>query len=222
MGLSAVLTAEQFAAADKAVQPFYKESEGQYVLDADVDSHPQVHGLKSALTKERDAAKKAAAALKELQAKGTATTVNDEDLTAQIGKVKTDYESKLVEMAKERDILQSRVRHLSIVEAGTRAISSARANQTVLLPHLQQVADLDEKGRLVIKGSDGKPLLKKGWSSLEDYMGLEEYISSLKDHKDWSVAFESSGASGTGGGSDQRNTKPVYTYSTTPEGNRVL
>lgn len=219
--LNAILTKEEFAAVAEPVKSFYTESEGRYVLDVDVDNHPQVGGLKSALTKERDAARKAAAALKELQGKGSATD-GGEDLTAQIGKVKSEYESKLTEVAKERDGLQGRVRHLSIVEAGSRAIASAKANQTVLLPHLQQVADLDEKGRLVIKGVDGKPLLKKGWSNLEDYMGLEEYINGLRDHPDWSLAFESAGSSGTGGGADKRNAKPVYTYSTTPAGNRVL
>lgn len=221
MGLSAVLTKEQFAAVAEPVKTLYKESEGQYVLDADIDAHPQVGGLKSALTKEREAAKNALAALKALQSKSVSVDNND-DLTAQIGKVKSDYESKLGELSKERDGLQGRVRHLSIVEAGTRAIAGAKANQTVLLPHLQQVADLDEKGRVVIKGTDGKPLLKRGYSSLEDYMGLEEYINSLRDHPDWSLAFESSGASGTGGGADKRTGKPVYTFSTTPTGNKIL
>lgn len=69
MALKAVLTKAEFDALPEAIRAHYAEADGKFVLDTDVDSHPKVGGLRSALDKERDDRKKADKAFNDLKTK---------------------------------------------------------------------------------------------------------------------------------------------------------
>jgi hypothetical protein len=55
MGLKAVLEKADYDKLEDAIKKLYVETDGKFVLDADVEDHPKVGGLKSALEKERKA-----------------------------------------------------------------------------------------------------------------------------------------------------------------------
>lgn len=161
------------------------------------ESTDTVARLQAELVKERETTRKAQETLKTLRSKmdeRRATT--EETVEAETTKVRTELESKLNQVMSERDSYGKRVRELSIVERGARAIASHRGITEMLLPHLREVCETDGEGRVFVKDANGKPRLRENWSSLEDYLPLEDYIGSLRDHKVWSMAFESNGASG--------------------------
>lgn len=194
MPLAPTINKEQFEGLDESLKSAYTDREGVYVLDVDVASHPDVSKLQKALHSERENAKKAQAELKKLMGKQNA---EDTDVSEGLAKFKQEQDLKISQIASERDALAKQVRTLSIVERGTRAILGEDGIPTLLLPHLQQVADVDDKGKVFIRGEDGTPILRKGYTSLEDYMTLEQYVSSLKDDKVWSLAFNANGARGS-------------------------
>lgn len=197
MPLAPTINKEQFAGLDEGLKQHYTDRDGVYVLDTDIGSHPDVSKLQNALRSERENARKAQAELKKLMGTQQDNKSDDDDVSAGLLKFKAEQDKKMAELASERDALSRQVRALSISERGTRAILAADGIPTLLLPHLQQVADVDEKGRTFIRGEDGQPILRKGYTSLEDYMTLEQYVASLKDDKVWSLAFNANGARGS-------------------------
>lgn len=198
MPLATQVTKEQFESLHETLKEHYTDRDGVYVLDTDVSTHPDVSKLQKALRAERENARSAQSELKKLLGQQNESTKDDDDdVKTGLAKFKAEQDKKMSEMAQERDALARQVRSLTIVERGTRAIVSEDGIPQILLPHLQQVADVDEKGRVFIRGDDGQPLLKKGFSSLDDYMTLEQYVSSLKDDKVWSLAFNANGARGS-------------------------
>src|SRR6266576_5141042 len=197
--LNTVLNKEQFATAAAEVKEHYKEVDGKYVLDIDLTEHPIAQSLMAKEEEERAGNRKATEALdaalkkfknQDQQLKG--------DLSSQINTLKDEYESKLTKALAERDQWRTHAERSSITEGGARAIAAAKGIPALLLPHIQQQAYVDSQGRVLIKGKDGKPLLRKGYANFEDYMSLDEYVGTLRDSPDFAVAFESKGSSGTG------------------------
>ncbi len=222
--LTAVITKEEYAAAGDAVKEHYKEDNGRYILEIDLTEHPMAQSLMAKVEEERAGNRKATEALdaalkkfknQDQQLKG--------DLTSQINTLKDEYEEKVAKALRERDQWKTHAERSSITEGGARAIAAAKGIPALLLPHIQQQAYVDDKGRVLIKGKDGKPLLRKGYVNFEDYMSLDEYVGTLRDSPDFSVAFESKGSSGTGAAPASRNSKTaVPKFQDLTDGGRIL
>lgn len=86
MGLAAVV--EKLDGVEEALRPFYKENaDGKWVLDADVDAHPAVRGLKSAYTKDHEKVRELSGDLAkykdiDVERWNTLKDLTDEDLEA--------------------------------------------------------------------------------------------------------------------------------------------
>jgi len=70
MGVKAVLTKQEFDAADAALKPLYKQDGERFIIDADgLDTHPFASSLRSALDNERGNRERAIRELNELKGK---------------------------------------------------------------------------------------------------------------------------------------------------------
>lgn len=199
--LAAVL--ESLDGVAEPLRELYVEVEGQYVLDADVEGHPAVGGLKSALEKERKAAKDALA-----KARAGGDTAEVERLRAELDELKTkaggDHKPDVESLRKkwdaeaatarqaietERDAARRELRTLRLDGKLREAALAAGVRKTAiedLLEVTRRHFDLDDKGRVVVLDDDGDPSSKT----------MERFFETLKDGKPW--FFEGAPGAGTG------------------------
>lgn len=104
---------------------------------------------------------------------------------------KQQYEQKLQNMQKtlERNLVQKEV---------TSAISKHDGITSLLQPHVERAVQLveDDNGDLVprVVDPDGSPK----FNSKGEYMSVDEYVASMKEHEDFGLAFRGRGQSGGG------------------------
>lgn len=197
----------------------YKQDGEKYVLD--LVGYEDPVGLKSALQKEREAAKTAAK-----QASAWASLGKTPDEIQQLVEAQAQAErDKLVkggewdklkaqmleQQDKEREQLESRLkakdsaieRHLIDGEAKA-AIAAAKGAPTLLLPHVKsQVRVVEEGGEYVVRVVDklGNPRVDaKG-----EFLSITDLVSEMRQSEVFGRAFEASGTTGGGAGGNPSN-----------------
>lgn len=131
MALKAVLAKSEFDALPEVIRAHYAESDGKFVLDADVDAHPKVGGLKSALQKERDEQAKAKKEFDKLKAQ-----VGDTDLDKA-----RDALTKIQAMADKKLLDEGQIEEF--IKAKTQQMVAAHENQVKTFQ--TQLGDRDTK-----------------------------------------------------------------------------
>lgn len=114
-----------------------------------------------------------------------------ETLTTQFEQEKQQYESKI-------QSLQSSMEKTLIQRDVTSAIAKNEGIETLLRPHIESNVKLMENddGTLVprVIDSDGSPK----FNSKGEYMSVDEFVATLREHDDFGVAFRGRQASGAG------------------------
>lgn len=212
MALKQTLTKAEFEALPDATRELYKT--GVYVADGDnwkldAEGVEDVSGLKSALQKERDAAKAADAARKALEAKfkdvdpekyaqllAEAETKENDDLkskgkideiiekhNAKLAALKKEYEEKITAKDTELDRVYIDLRLRKVFEDA--GVIADRIDDAVELTKPR--AKRNDKGELTLHDQDGSPL----------DVSAEVYAKELlKEKKPW--LYQASGAGGSG------------------------
>lgn len=127
---------------------------------------------------------------KELERKGEWEKLKSQ-LQDQFESEKQQYEQKLQQMQStlEKNLIQKEV---------TSAISNHDGITSLLRPHVESAVQLveEEDGNMVprVVDTDGSPK----FNNKGDYMTVDEYVESLKQHEDFGVAFKGRGQSGGG------------------------
>lgn len=192
----------------------YKQNGEKFVLD--VDGYEDPVGLKSALQKEREAAKNANkqaaawAALgktpEEIQQLVEAQAQAERDKLVKGGEWDKLKAQMLEQQAKEREQLESKLkakdsaieRHLIDGEAKA-AIAAAKGVPTLLLPHVKaHVRVVEEGGEYVVRVVDkqGNPRVDgKG-----EFLSIADLVGEMRQDAVFGRAFEASGTTGGGAG----------------------
>ena len=215
--LKPILSKEDYGKLAEAVREHYVQTDdGNFKLETEIREHPDTLALRNAHAMEKDEAKKLKALLAKFDGidpneiatlkRTTELAQREKDLAEgnfdkALESGLTDINTKLAQALKERDKLTSQVRTLAINDSVIRAVASREGNPDLLIPVLLARADMDDKGRAFVKDEDGKPLLKKGWSSPDDYMSFDEHLEGLKADPSYAGAFKANGA--TGGNAQQ-------------------
>lgn len=181
MGLKATLTAEEFTALPEPVRPFYTgDASKGYVLDADVESHPAVAGLKNtvaATRTERDEFKrqlqetaekfkdldpaKAREALAALQKMNDKKLLDegqiDELLRQKTDRMRADYENQI--KAYDGQLKSEKSEKAKLIERLEEVLIDTGLQQAAIETGVKQTAirDVLLRGRRVWKLHDGAP-----------------------------------------------------------------
>jgi len=218
MALKRKLAKEDFDKLEETQKGFYKEKEGGYLLDLEGDDlEGKVASLKQSLDnayKERDAAKKAAEAFKDVdpekyrQLLAEADSKENDDLkskgkideiiekhNAKLAGVKKEYEDKLAAQSAELDrvVVDNGLRTV-LIEAG---VMPDRLDDAVDLT--KRLAKRDEKGKILMHDKDGTPL----------DVSVDAYAKEiLKEQKPWLFAASGAGGSGASNGTNGQGRGP--------------
>jgi hypothetical protein len=206
------LVVESLESLPENVRPLYEQEGDKFRLQ--LDGYEDPSGLKSALHKEREAAKQAqkqAAAWvqlgktpDEIQQLLEAQRKADEDklkgsgewdkLKAQMLEQSTKEREKLETALKAKD---SAIERYLIDAQATAAISELKGVPALLLPHVKAaVKVIEDGGEFAIRVIDaqGNPRVNgKG-----EYLSIKDLVSEMRQSEIFGRAFEASGTSGTG------------------------
>ena len=220
----------------EALKDMYVASEGKFKLD--VNGIEDTKGLKSALEKERQAAKEAREALRKFDGIDPLKTKEF------MAKFENDEEAQLIANGKIDEVFQKRTEKWRLEEERQKkelgdkiAAAESKANtykdrvlddafrsaankisdiQTgavdeMLLGHLRTIFALDENGRAVQYNEDGSVVIGKDGKSP---YSPEEYLEGCRATKPWLFKVTSSGSPATGkpqkvGGKDFSNLPPI-------------
>ena len=205
-------TVDAIDSVPEAQRGLYKESNGKFVLD--VDGYEDPTNLKSALQKERDAAKAATkqaqawAALgktpEEIQQLVEAQAKAERDKLEKGGewdklKVQITDQHK-IELQKKDDAIAAREKALTkhlVDAAAVTALSAAKGSAALLLPHIRAaVKVIEDNGEYVVRVIDktGNPRVNgKG-----DFLTIEDLVSEMRQSEEYGRAFDASGTTGSG------------------------
>lgn len=216
--LAAVL--ESLDSVAEPLRELYTEVDGKFVLDADVEGHPAVGGLKSALEKERKERKdllarirgagdpaeldRLKAELEEL--KGKAAGESKPDVEALRKKWDAESATRLQAIERERDQSRAELRQLKLDDRLRLAALDAGVRKSALEDVLEVTRrhfDLDDKGRVVVLDDDGDPSSKT----------VEKFFEGLKETKSWFFEGAPGAGSGTRGGGGSGLSGGVLTIS---------
>jgi hypothetical protein len=203
---------ESIDAVPEAQRSLYKETNGKFVLD--VDGYEDPTNLKSALQKEREAAKTATkqaqawAALgktpEEIQALVEAQAQAERDKLVKGGEWDKLKAQMLEQQTKEREQLESKLkakdsaieRHLVDAQA-TAAIAAAKGVPALLLPHVKaSVRVVEDGGEYVVRVVDaaGNPRVDaKG-----EFLSIADLVGEMRQSEIFGRAFEPTGTTGSG------------------------
>jgi hypothetical protein len=205
-------TVDAIDAVPEAQRSLYKESNGKFVLD--VDGYEDPTNLKSALQKEREAAKTAAkqvqqwAALgkspEEIQALVEAQAQAERDKLVKGGeweKLKAQMtDAHKAELSKKDEAIAAREKALSkhlVDAAAVTALAAAKGSAALLLPHIRAaVKVVEEDGEYVVRVIDktGSPRVNgKG-----DFLTIEDLVGEMRQSEEYGRAFDASGTTGGG------------------------
>src|SRR3989304_2911677 len=214
------LIVDTLDAVPEALKDMYVASEGKFKLD--VNGIEDTKGLKSALEKERTAAKEAREALKKFEGIDPLKTKEF------MAKFENDEEAQLIANGKIDEVFRKRTEKWRLEEERqkkelgdkiTAAESKASAYKDrvlddafrsaankisdiqtgvvdeMLLGHLRTIFALDENGRAVQYNEDGSVVIGKDGKSP---YSPEEYLEGCRATKPWLFKVTSSGSSATG------------------------
>jgi acetolactate synthase small subunit len=220
--MKALITeAEREALSEELQQQYEQIEDGRYLLSVDpVDGYglEDVNGLKSSLSKERDAAKKAAIALKAFEgldasaARAALDKVSQMDSWTPQDKVAEQIERRekqLVEKyQRELEARDGSLSHMrkqleaNLIEAAAvAALNKHRGNIELLLPHVKSSTRVEEDSagnfvaRVVDRDGHARISMKSG---SQDPMSIEELVEGMKSSDTFAPAFAGSGATGSG------------------------
>lgn len=191
------------AIEDEGARKFYTEQDGKFVLDADVEGHPAVAGLKSTVKAVRGEKELTAKELKaykdlgftpeqiaELKEKADRVGKDNPDFEKLLDKRIKEVETKYAKDIEERDALRKENRTLKLtdkVRAAFLASGGRKADADLAVLDTEAVFDLNDKGKIVVLDEDGDPTGKTP----------EQYFAEVYKAKRPNL-FEGSGASGSG------------------------
>lgn len=206
------MTADSLDAIPEAQRALYKEANGKFVLD--VDGLEDTSGLKSALEKERTAARNASKQASAWQSLGKTPEEIQELLEAQ-----RQAEEKKLQGAGEFDKLKQQILDQHKVELGKKdetvskmrsnlerhlvdaqavaAISELKGVPALLLPHVKShvkvVEDGDQFVTRVVDASGNPRVNGKG-----EFLSIKDLVSEMRQDTIFGRAFEPEGTSGSG------------------------
>lgn len=205
-------TVDAIDAVPEAQRSLYKESNGKFVLD--VDGYEDPAGLKSALEKERTAAKTASkqvqqwAALgktpEEIQALVEAHAQAERDKLEKGGqwdKLRQQIlDQHKTELSKKDEAIAAREKALSrhlVDAAAVTALHEAKGSAALLLPHIRAAVKVtEEDGEYVVRVLDktGNPRVDgKG-----EFLTIKDLVSEMRQSDEYGRAFDASGTTGGG------------------------
>lgn len=219
-------TVDAIDTVPEAQRSLYKESNGKFVLD--VDGYEDPVGLKSALNKEREAAKTAAKQVQawsalgktpeEIQALVEAQAQAERDKLTKGGeweKLKAQMaDQQKAELGKKDERISALTKSLErrLVDAdATAAIAAAKGVPALLLPHVRaQVKVIEDGGgefRAQVVDAQGNPRVNgKG-----EFLSIADLVSEMRQDEIFGRAFEATGTAGSGahGGGSGGNNKTI-------------
>ncbi|MGL5004680.1 MAG: hypothetical protein ACRDAM_17205 [Casimicrobium sp.] len=196
----------------EASRSLYVEKDGRFRLD--LEGYEDPVGLKSALQKEREAAKTAAQQAKAWQSLGK----TPEEIAALVEASKKAEEEKALkggeweklkeqmkkqqqeELTKKDQQLSAKdkalTRHLVDAQA-VAELATAKGSTALLLPHIRSMVKvIEEEGDYVVRVVDaaGNPRVNgKG-----EFLTIKDLVSEMRQSDDYSRAFEPTGTTGSG------------------------
>lgn len=212
-------------AIPEAQRALYKESNGKFVLD--VDGYEDPAGLKSALEKERKAAREAARQASQWQNLGKtpeeiqelleAQRKAEEDNAAKGGdwdKLKaqmlTQHQQEIAKREEREKKLQSSLERRLIDADATAAIADAKGVPALLLPHVRaavRVVEEDGEFRVQVVDAHGNPRVDgKG-----EPLSIKDLVSEMRQSDVFGRAFEPTGTSGGGASQGHANGSKTIT-----------
>lgn len=216
---------EAIDAIPEAQRALYKESNGKFVLD--VEGYEDPTGLKSALEKERKAARDASKQISAWQALGKtpeeiqqlldAQRQSDEEKATKGGewdKLKsqmlTQHQQELAKREEREAKLKLSLERRLIDADATEAIAEAKGVPALLLPHVRaSVRVVEEDGEFTVQVVDaqGNPRVNgKG-----EPLTIKDLVSEMRQSEIFGRAFEPTGTSGGGAGSGHANGNKTIT-----------
>ena len=127
---------------------------------------------------------------KELERKGDFNKLK-ETLTREFSEKEKQYQSRIEQ-------LQSSMEKTLVQREVTSAIAKHEGIETLLQPHVERNVKLleNDDGTMVARviDTDGSPK----FNSKGEYMSVDEFVASLREHDDFGVAFRGRGQSGSG------------------------
>jgi len=213
--MSLKLNVETLDAIPESLRPLYKEDGGKFRLE--LEGYEDPVGLKSALQKERDAARAANkqasawAALgktpEEIQALVDAQRKADEDKLKGAGefdKLRTQMaDQHKTELSKKDEVVGKMRANLEryLVDAqATAAIAELKGSARLLMPHVKaQVKVIEEGEGFVIRVVDdnGTPRVNGNGQ----FLSIKDLVSEMRSGDEFSRAFEPTGTTGSGAAS---------------------
>ena len=234
MSLKLKVTKDEYAALAEGIRGLYEEKDDAFVLG--VDGIEDTAGLKSALEKERKAARDLERLAKQYQGLGKSPEEIADLVRAQEDAEKAKLEQKgewdklraqlvdshgkelsardklIAEKEAEIQRRQSALESYLVDAAATSAIAAEKGIPELLLPHVQrQVKVIDDQGKYVVRvlTPDGTPRM----NSKGEYLGVKDLIAELKSNEIYGRAFDSSGANGGGMNPGQRTSSGAMVIS---------
>lgn len=231
MALKLKLTTEEFTALDGGMKGAYvKLDDGSYKLDA--DGVEDTTGLKSALQKKKDELEEAKNALKSIEKKFEGIDAEevkkllakfegdddaklikegkiDEVINKRTERMRADYDKKLQDATKKVEQADGRAKKFSqrvlddqIREAASKAGLHASAIEDALFRG-RSMFSLDEEGKAVQLGEDGKPVMGKDGKAP---FAPTEWIGTMKESAPhWFPAPSNGGGAGGSNGRQNAN-----------------
>lgn len=235
------LIVDQLDSVDESVRSFYVEDSGKYRLDLDGYEDPK--NLKSALEKERQAAKDAKKLISEMQRKYDG--IDPDKVKGLLSKLENDEEAKLLAEGKLDEVVNKRIEkqraefERKATEALTRAeqeaLKAKKFEQRVLDNHIRAAAmkaglhehavedalfrarsmfTLDENGEAVQLDQDGQPVVGKDGKTP---FSPTEWLQEMKEKAPHWFPAQSSG----GGAPGSRTTASKTDLSHLPPAERL-
>jgi hypothetical protein len=226
MPLKYKISADEFGELDEAIQSFYTEQDDDYVLAAEgLPEAEDTSGLKSALQKERENARKAAREKKALEDKfgnidlEEINQLKEEKEQAETRKLeeKGEFEKikdqmreqhakEIAAKDKEIDRLTGEIRHQKVESTATQALADAGGNVELLKPHLLSRLKLntDDFSVLVLEDDGKTPKVDASGNPVN----IDALVSEMRDSDTFASGFKATSQSGSGsepteGGGDQ-------------------
>jgi hypothetical protein len=209
--------------AEPLREHYSKADDGAFVLQTNIDDHPGVAGLKSALDKERDERRIAKKKLKDFEALGQSPEQLEELLEARAtgegkkgGKEELEnWKQQIAAKAKaEVDAITAKLAEaegelytIHGEQAARKALEGKAVSVDLMLPHVLKDVKVekgeDGKYRAVVLGPDKKPRIA---NSAGQAMTVEDLVAEMAGKAEFAAGFKGSGAGGSGAGGQKKLT----------------
>lgn len=220
--MALAFTVDSISTLPEAHQALYKPAGDKYVLD--VDGMEDTANLKSALVKEREAAKTASRQVgawqsigrtpEEIQALIAAQDQAERDKLTKNGewdKLRGQMaDQHKTDMGKKDERIGALTKSLErrLIDAdAVAAIASAKGASALLLPHVRaSVRVIDDGGdfKVQVVDASGNPRVNgKG-----EFLSIADLVSEMKQSDVFGRAFDAAGTTGSGAGNTQGNSGP--------------